>query len=43
MSAGRKHDRMRAVLVVAEVALACILLAGAGLLLRSFLRVLDID
>src|SRR5438874_10450479 len=40
---GRKHDRMRATLVVSEVALACVLLIGAGLLLRSFLRVLDVD
>jgi len=43
MSAGRKHERMRAVLVVSEVALACVLLIGAGLLLRSFLRILDVD
>jgi predicted permease len=42
-SAGRKHDRMRAALVISEVALACVLLVGAGLLLRSFLRVLDVD
>jgi predicted permease len=42
-SAGRRHDRMRGVLVISEVALACVLLVGAGLLLRSFLRVLDID
>jgi predicted permease len=42
-SEGRKHDRMRSALVITEVALACVLLVGAGLLLRSFLRVLDVD
>jgi predicted permease len=40
---GRKHERTRSVLVVTEVALACMLLVGAGLLLRSFLKVLDVD
>jgi len=40
---GRKHERIRAVLVVSEVALACVLLVSAGLLLHSFLRVLDVD
>jgi len=40
---GRKHERLRSVLVVSEVALACMLLVGAGLLLRSFLHVLDVD
>ena len=40
---GHKHQRLRSVLVVSEVALACVLLIGAGLLLRSFLRVLDVD
>ncbi|MGA8090749.1 MAG: ABC transporter permease [Terracidiphilus sp.] len=42
-SASRKHERIRSVLVVTEVALACMLLVGAGLLLRSFMRVLDVD
>ena len=40
---GRKHERTRSVLVITEVALACVLLVGAGLLLRSFLKVLDVD
>jgi predicted permease len=42
-SEGRSHGALRASLVVSEVALACVLLAGAGLLLRSFLRLLDVD
>jgi len=40
---GRKHERLRATLVVSEVALACMLLISAGLLFRSFLKVLDVD
>jgi predicted permease len=40
---GRRHERVRAALVVSEVALACTLLVSAGLLLRSFVRVLDVD
>jgi len=40
---GRKHERVRAGLVVFEVALACVLLVSAGLLLRSFVKVLDVD
>jgi predicted permease len=43
MSDGRKHDHLRSVLVISEVALACVLLVGAGLLLRSFLHALDVD
>jgi predicted permease len=39
----RKHERVRSVLVVSEVALACMLLVGAGLLLRSFVNVLNVD
>lgn len=42
-TAGPAAERARGVLVVAEVVLACVLLAGAGLLLRSFLNVLDVD
>lgn len=40
---GRKHQRLRAVLVVTEIALACMLLVSAGLLLRSFIKVLGVD
>jgi predicted permease len=43
VGSGRRHERLRAVLVVTEVALACTLLIGAGLLLRSFLKVLDVE
>jgi len=39
-SAGREHQ-MRAVLVVAEVALSVTLLAGAGLMIRSFNRLVS--
>lgn len=42
-SEGRGHGAIRASLVVSEVALACVLLSGAGLLLRSFLTLLDVD
>ncbi|MGC2614398.1 MAG: FtsX-like permease family protein, partial [Terracidiphilus sp.] len=42
-SSSRKHERTRSILVVSEVALACMLLVGAGLLLRSFINVLNVD
>jgi predicted permease len=42
-SDGKKHEALRAVLIVSEIALACVLLVGAGLLLRSFLHILDVD
>ncbi len=42
-SGGRRYERLRSVLVVSEMALACVLLVGAGLLLRSFLQVMEID
>jgi predicted permease len=40
---GQRYERLRVGLVVAEIALACVLLVGAGLLLRSFVNVLDVD
>ena len=40
---GAGQDRMRAALVVGEIALALILLAGAGLMLKSFLRLRAVD
>src|ERR1700677_409882 len=39
---GKRHTRLSRVLVVSEVALSLILLAGAGLLLRSFWHVLEV-
>jgi predicted permease len=40
---GRRAAIVRSALVVAEVTLACLLLIGASLLVRSFLRVLDVQ
>jgi putative ABC transport system permease protein len=40
---GKRGAAVREVLVVAEVALACVLLVGGGLLLRSFMSVLDVE
>jgi predicted permease len=40
---GRRHTRVSRVLVVSEIALSIVLLAGAGLLLRSFWRVLEVQ
>jgi predicted permease len=42
-SAGRRSGWLRRAVVVAELALACVLLTGAGLLARSFSRVLDVE
>jgi predicted permease len=39
---GKRHAWIRDALVVSEIAFACTLLVGAGLLMRSFLRVLDV-
>jgi putative ABC transport system permease protein len=40
---GRRGARIRDGLVVAEIALAMVLLVGAGLMLRTFVRLLDVD
>ena len=40
---GRGHAWLRSTLLVVEIALACVLLVGAGLLLRTFLRVQAVD
>ena len=37
-----RHDRVRSVLVVSEMALAMILLMGTGLMLRSFVRLQEV-
>jgi predicted permease len=42
-SAGRSSTAARSALVVVEVALACMLLVGAGLLFRSFSALLQVD
>ncbi|MGA7238391.1 MAG: ABC transporter permease [Bryobacteraceae bacterium] len=42
-SGGRRHAWIRDGLMVSEVAFACILLVGAGLLIRSFFHVLDVN
>ena len=43
LSDGRRHAGLRNALVIAEIAFACILLVGSGLLIRSFQRVLDVN
>jgi putative ABC transport system permease protein len=40
---GARNRRLRNALVIAEVALALVLLAGAGLLIKSFVRLQEVD
>lgn len=41
ISSGRRQRRLRSILLMAEIGLAVLLLTGAGLLIRSFMNVLD--
>ncbi len=42
-TSSRRQNRLRNALVVSEVSLACVLLIGAGLMLRSFLNLVHLD
>ena len=43
IGAGKKRNRLRAALIVGEVSIAMILLVGAGLLIKSFYKLQQVD
>ena len=43
LTSGRHQQRLRSALVISEVTLACVLLIGAGLMLRSLLKQMHLD
>ena len=43
LARGRRHERVRQLLVVGEVAVSLVLLVGGGLMMRSFLRLTSVD
>jgi predicted permease len=43
VAGSRRHNRLRNLLIVGEVALSVVLLAGAGLLFRSFMQLQAVD
>src|SRR5262249_39831006 len=43
VTGGQRARRMRGFVVISEISLALVLLAGAGLLIKSFFRLLSVD
>lgn len=43
VTGGKTHVRLRSALVIAEIAVSVVVMVASGLLLRSFIRLLDVD